>query len=164
MRSAIVDSPIDPGALLREVSRSANGAGLLFIGTVRDVNEGRAVSGIEYIAYRPMAERELRNIALEAGERWQTQDVVVEHRIGMLALEDISVAIAIGHPHRAQAYEASRFVIEELKKRVPIWKTEQHAAPQRDWRQTPEGGQVLTMRASGEVVVQEANVGKQRTK
>lgn len=154
MRAAITESPIDPAVLLREVSRRANGAGLLFVGTVREVNEGRAVTGIEYTAYRPMAERELRAIAMEASEMFSTSDIVIEHRIGMLTLADISVAIAVAHPHRAQAYDASRYVIEELKKRVPIWKTEQYAAPSRDWRKTPESGQVLTLRQSGEVRVQ----------
>ena len=158
MRATIVDLPIDPGALLREVIRSANGAGLLFIGTVREMSEGRTVTGIEYTAYRPMAERELRTIALEASEMFNTADVVVEHRLGMLSREDISVAIAVAHPHRAQAYDASRYIIEELKKRVPIWKNEQFTDSKRDWRKTPEGSQVLTMRQSGEVAIQSRDI------
>lgn len=153
MRTAIVDSAIDTGALLGEVTRPANGAAILFIGTVREMSDGRMVSGIEYTAYRPMAERELRAIAMEASEMFDTKDIAVEHRIGVLALEDISVAIAVAHPHRAQACDASRYIIEELKKRVPIWKTERYVSPARDWRKTPERGQVLTLHSSGEVSV-----------
>ena len=65
---------------------------------------------------------------------------------------------AVAHPHRAQAYDASRYIIEELKKRVPIWKNEQFTDSKRDWRKTPEGSQVLTMRASGEVAIQPRDI------
>jgi molybdopterin synthase catalytic subunit len=151
-RVAIVEHPIDAQSLLRDVMSAGNGAAILFVGSVRDVNEGRPVEGIEYTAYRPMAERELRAIVLEAMERFRVPRIAVEHRIGRLALEEISVAIAVGSPHRAEAYEASRYIIEELKRRVPIWKREQYSErAHRDWRQTPEGAQVLTLRTSGEV-------------
>jgi molybdopterin synthase catalytic subunit len=132
-RAAIVDAPIDPARLLREVSRASNGAGILFVGTVRDVNDDRAVTGIEYKAYRPMAERELDTIVREAAEQYGTEDIVVEHRVGVLILEDISVAIAVGHPRRGKAYGASRYVIEELKHRVPVWKLELYADGTREW-------------------------------
>ena len=121
MRSAIVDLPIDTAALAAEVSRATNGATLLFIGTVRDVNDGRSVTGIEYSAYRSMAEREMADIVREAREKFATTDIVVEHRLGELAIGDASVAIAVAHPRRGAAYDASRYVIEQLKKRVPIW-------------------------------------------
>lgn len=133
MRSAIVDRAIEPAALLREVSDPSNGAGILFVGTVRDVNDGRAVTGIEYKAYRPMAERELDRIVREATEQYATNAIVAEHRVGVLGLEDISVAIAIGHPHRGKAYGASRYVLEELKHRLPIWKLEYYADGTREW-------------------------------
>ena len=133
MRSAIVDRPIDPSALLAEIADPAKGAAVLFLGTVRDMNDGRAVSGIEYRAYREMAERELEAIAREASERFATRDIVVEHRIGRLALGEISVGIAAAHPHRAAAYDASRYVIEEIKQRVPIWKREEYVDGTREW-------------------------------
>jgi molybdopterin synthase catalytic subunit len=133
MRTAIVRRPIDPQALVAEVQRAANGATILFLGTVRELNEGRAVSGIEYSAYESMASRELQAIALEASRRYGTNDIVVEHRIGQLALGEVSVAIAVAHPHRADVYEASRFVIEELKHRVPIWKREEYVDGTREW-------------------------------
>lgn len=133
MRGAIVTRPIDLSALLAEVARHANGASLLFVGTVRDVNDGRAVTGIEYSAYGAMAEAELARIVEEAASRFGTADIVVEHRVGRLALGEASVAIAVAHPHRASAYEASRWVIEELKRRVPVWKREEYVDGTREW-------------------------------
>lgn len=133
MRTAIVDEVIDSAALVAEVGDVANGAVLLFIGTVRDVNDGRAVTGMEYAAYRSMAERELADIVREAAERYGTDDIVVEHRIGVLALGEASVAIAVAHPHRGPAYDANRYVIEQLKQRVPIWKLEHYVDGTREW-------------------------------
>jgi molybdopterin synthase catalytic subunit len=133
MRSAIVDHPLDAAALLAEVARHANGASILFVGTVREVNDDRPVGGIEYTAYRSMAERELGDIVAEAAERFGTNDIVVEHRIGVLELGDASVVIAVAHPHRGEAYDASRFVIEQINQRVPIWKLEQYADGTREW-------------------------------
>jgi molybdopterin synthase catalytic subunit len=133
MRAAVVDRTIDPGALLTEVASHANGAAVLFVGTVREVNEGRSVTGIDYSGYRAMADRELTAIVGEAAERFGTAYVVVEHRLGTLGLGEASVAIAVGHPRRAAAYEASRYVLEELKRRVPIWKREHYADGTREW-------------------------------
>lgn len=133
MRTRLVAGPIDSQALIAEVARTANGALVLFVGTVRDVNDGRPVSGMEYSAYESMAERELAEIARETSERFGTPDIVVEHRLGELELGEASVAIAVAHPHRAQAYDASRYVIEQLKKRVPIWKLEHYEDGSREW-------------------------------
>lgn len=133
MRAAIVRDPIDPAAVLVEVASPANGASILFVGTVRETNEGRTVRGIEYAAYETMALRELEAIVGDAASRFGTDDVVVEHRIGRLALGEASVAIGVAHAHRAQAYDASRFIIEEIKRRVPIWKREEYADGTREW-------------------------------
>jgi molybdopterin synthase catalytic subunit len=133
MRVALLRNPLDPAALLAEVARVANGASILFVGTVRDMNDGRVVSGIEYTAYEAMAVRELNTIVAEAALRFGTDDIVVEHRVGRLALAEASVVIAVAHPHRAEAYDASRFVIEELKRRVPIWKREEYVDGTREW-------------------------------
>jgi len=124
---------IDPTALLRAVTRPAHGAVLLFLGVVREVNEGRPVTGIEYSAYETMAARELSAIADEALARFDGLDVAIEHRLGDLALEDASVGIAVAHAHRAEAYEASRWMIEQLKQRVPIWKREHYVDGTREW-------------------------------
>jgi molybdopterin synthase catalytic subunit len=133
MRAAIVRTPLDPSALLAEVASTANGATILFVGTVRETSDGRAVSGIEYSAYESMATRELDAIVAETATRFRTTDIIVEHRLGELALGEASVAIAVAHPHRAEAYDASRYVIEQLKRRVPIWKREAYVDGTREW-------------------------------
>ena len=133
MRSAVVDRPLDAGAALAEVVRPANGAVVVFVGTVRELNEGREVNGIEYSAYREMAERELADVVREASDRFGTPDVVAEHRIGTLEVGEASVVIAVAHPRRGKAYDASRYVIEELKKRLPIWKREHYTDGRWEW-------------------------------
>lgn len=129
----LVREPIDPSALVREVARSAHGAIVLFLGVVRDVNDGRAVAGIEYTAYEAMARSELRAIAREAADRFGSSDVLIVHRLGELSLEDASVGIAVAHAHRDEAYALSRWTIEQLKRRVPIWKQEHYVDGTRDW-------------------------------
>ena len=133
MRTAIVTRAIDPAALVAEVSGHAHGAVILFLGTVRDFNDGRAVDGIEYQAYDAMAERELAAIVADAAHRFGTERITVEHRTGRLALGEISVGIAVAHAHRGAAYDASRFVIEQLKQRLPVWKREEYADGTREW-------------------------------
>jgi molybdopterin synthase catalytic subunit len=133
MRASIVTAVIDPAALLTEVGSVSNGASVLFVGTVRDMNAGRAVTGIEYASYESMAVRELEAIVSEAALLFDTDGIAVEHRIGTLHLGEASVAIAVAHAHRAPAYEASRFIIEQLKRRVPIWKREHYADGTREW-------------------------------
>jgi molybdopterin synthase catalytic subunit len=133
MRTAIVRDPLQPSAALAEVASVANGAAIVFVGTVREVNDGRAVTGIEYSAYEGMAARELAAIAGEAAARSGTTDIVVEHRIGRLELGEASVVIAVAHPHRAEAYDASRYIIEQIKRRVPIWKREEYVDGTREW-------------------------------
>ena len=131
--ASLVRAPIDPMAIVRAVSNPANGAVLLFLGAVRQVNDGRGVTGIDYSAYEAMAQRELEAIVAEASARFDGADVAVQHRLGELAVEDVSVAIAVGHAHRSAAYDVSRFVIEELKRRVPIWKREHYTDGTREW-------------------------------
>jgi molybdopterin synthase catalytic subunit len=133
MYSAIVEAAIDVTAILQRVAREANGAAVLFVGTVRELNDGRAVLGIEYTAYRSMAERELATIVEEAAALADSNDIAVEHRLGQLALGDCSVAIAVAHPHRERAFEAARYIIEEIKQRVPIWKRKQYVDGSREW-------------------------------
>ena len=133
MRASIVTHAIDTATLLAEVADVSTGATILFVGTVRDVNDGRAVTGIDYSAYGAMASTELAAIVREAAARFGTEGVIAEHRIGTLGLGDASVAIAVAHPRRAAAYDASRYVIEEIKKRLPIWKREHYADGSRAW-------------------------------
>jgi molybdopterin synthase catalytic subunit len=133
MRASVVERPIDLPALLDEVASVAAGATSAFVGTVRDTNDGRSVVGIEYSAYSSMAEREMRAILDEAGERYGIERAVVEHRIGTLRLGEASVAIVVAHAHRGPALDACRHIIEELKRRVPVWKREHYVDGTREW-------------------------------
>lgn len=130
---AIVTAPIDVGALLSRAQAPGVGAVSLFLGTVRDLNDGRPVSGMEYEAYAPMAESELRAIAEETCARIDGLRLVVEHRVGTLEIGEASVAIVAAHAHRAQAMDGARDVIESLKQRVPIWKREHYLSGDREW-------------------------------
>lgn len=133
MRTAIVEHQIDAAALTAEVASTANGATVVFIGTVRDMNDGRSVTALDYKAYTSMAERELSAIVVEAETHWPSSRIVCEHRVGTLTLGDASVTIAASHPHRGEAFEACRYVIEELKKRLPVWKREHYADGDLAW-------------------------------
>lgn len=133
MRTAIVERAVDTNALIAEVASTASGATVVFMGTVRDMNDGRGVTALDYKAYTSMAERELAAIVGEAESRWPSARIVCEHRIGALSLGDASVVIAGSHPHRGEAFDACRYVIEELKKRLPIWKREHYADGDLAW-------------------------------
>ena len=133
MRAALVTRPIDVAALIAEVSDHSCGATSVFLGTVRNVNEGRPVTGIEYKAYEPMAVREITEILTRARERFGIEHIVVEHRLELLGLGDVSIAIVAAHPHRQAAMDATRYAIEEIKKTVPIWKLEHYADGSREW-------------------------------
>lgn len=133
MRTWLTASPIDVDAVLREVGDPADGALLLFLGTVRDHNEGRSVSGMRYDAYAEMAERVLAELARDAVALLGTDRIAVVHRIGELSIGDVSVAIAVSSPHRDAAYAASRHLIEQLKVRLPVWKHEHYGDGQSQW-------------------------------
>ncbi|MDP1890254.1 MAG: molybdenum cofactor biosynthesis protein MoaE [Gemmatimonadaceae bacterium] len=148
MRTGLVGASLDLAAIAAEVASPANGALSLFVGTVRDTNDGRSVDGIEYNAYAPMAEREMADIAAEAAEQFGTAHIVIEHRTGYLALGEASVVIAVAHPRRANAMDATRWIIEALKLRVPIWKLEHYTDGTRQW---VEHGGVQGAGSQGEV-------------
>ena len=132
-RVAVISAPIDTAAVLAEVQAPAHGAEILFVGTVREMNDGKPVDGIEYTAYVAMAEKEMAAIAHEAERQFSGSFVVIVHRIGQLAIGEASVAIATAHAHRDAAYGASRYVIEQLKARVPVWKREHYTDGSREW-------------------------------
>jgi len=133
MRAAIVDHPLDPTALLAEVADVGSGASTLFVGTVRRTNQGREVTGIDYSAYGPMAEREMASVVAEAAARFGALRIAVEHRVGTLALGEASIVIAVAHERRAGAMDAQRYLIEEIKRRVPVWKREHYTDGTREW-------------------------------
>ena len=125
--SHLTRGPIAVDALLRDVGGPERGGTCLFLGTVRDGPKDGGVTGIEYSAYDAMAEAEFDGILAEATRRWPECRVAVRHRLGLVETEEASIAIAAAAPHRADAFEACRFVIEQVKQRLPIWKKELRA-------------------------------------
>ncbi len=132
-RAEITRSAIDPGDVLARVRADEDGAVVLFLGVVRDHNEGAPVTGLSYDVYHEMAAKTLVEIAAEAAERLGTPRVFAVHRVGELAIGEVSVAIAASSPHRAESFDAARYVIEEIKKRLPIWKKEHYVDGGADW-------------------------------
>jgi molybdopterin synthase catalytic subunit len=116
-------TPLNPATLIAQVESPAYGGVAVFLGQVRDHQDGRAVRRLEYSAYSPMAETECARIVAEAEERWPVR-VAVKHRVGTLEVGDLAVVIAAAGAHRDEAFAACRFAIEEVKRRVPIWKKE----------------------------------------
>lgn len=133
VHAAVVERPLDPALLMGDALAASDGAVLLFWGVVRNHHGGRAVDHLEYRAYGPMAEREMLRIAEEACTRFAVGAVRLEHRVGRLSVGEASVGIAVAAPHRDAAYEASRYVIEELKRRVPVWKREGYVDGNSEW-------------------------------
>ena len=133
MHTAITRGPISPDAVLRHVGGPEDGAAILFLGTVRNHNEGAPVSGMTYDAYADMAERVLAEIAAEGAESLGSARLAVVHRVGQLEIGDVSVAIAASSPHRAESFDAARYVIEEIKKRLPVWKKEHYVEGEARW-------------------------------
>ncbi len=126
--SGLTSAPIDVAALEASVARSGHGALVTFVGRARDrADDGREVQELEYEAYPEMAESVLAAIAAEAQQRWGATSVAVMHRVGLVPIGEAAVAIVTAAPHRSDAYEANRFVIEAVKERLPIWKRERFA-------------------------------------
>ncbi|WP_163536566.1 molybdenum cofactor biosynthesis protein MoaE [Gracilibacillus sp. YIM 98692] len=121
----IVENPITVGPLIDKVMRREAGAITTFIGTVREITNGKRTINLEYQAYKPMAEKMLKQIGDEITEKWPSTYVAITHRVGKLDISDIAVIIAVSSPHRKPAYEANEYAIERIKQIVPIWKKEQ---------------------------------------
>ncbi len=132
-------SPIDVDALRAALDDVRAGAFASFEGRVRDHNEGRVVLGLAYSAYRALAEAEGARIVGEARQRFDILDASCVHRIGELALGDLAVWVGVCAGHRGPAFEACRWIIDEVKARVPIWKNERYADGAPQWLH-PEPG------------------------
>ncbi|HSJ29947.1 MAG TPA: molybdenum cofactor biosynthesis protein MoaE [Longimicrobiales bacterium] len=133
MHTDVTRDVIDPHAVLERVGSPADGAAVLFLGTVREQNDGRPVSGMRYDAFVEMAGPVLGEIASEAAARAGTDRIAVVHRVGELAVGDVSVAIAVSSPHREPAFDAARYIIEQIKQRLPVWKQEHYVAGDARW-------------------------------
>lgn len=120
----ITNEPIRLDDLLREVSRPSAGGIVAFVGVVRDNNEGRNVRLLEYEAYEQGVESSLSHILSEVQRKWPDSKAAVQHRTGSLEVGEVSVAVVVSAPHRAEAFEAARWIIDTLKAQTPIWKKE----------------------------------------
>ncbi len=120
----LTEAPIDVAAVRAAVSRDEAGAVLIFEGVTRNHHDGREVLRLEYEAYPSMAESQMKAICSDILSRWPEARVAMAHRIGLVAVGEASVVIAVSAPHRDEAYAASRYAIDTLKAVVPIWKKE----------------------------------------
>jgi molybdopterin synthase catalytic subunit len=125
--------PIDYHALTESVRRPDCGAVVLFLGTVREITGEQVTVYLDYEAYAPMAERKLAEIEVEVRQRWPVGDMAMVHRLGRLGVGEVSVAVAVSSPHRAEALDACRFAIDTLKQLVPIWKKENGPDGAAEW-------------------------------
>ena len=125
IRVSVGEDPIDTAALAAEVTRPDSGATVVFLGTVRDHSEGKVgVTHLDYEVYGEMVEPKIAEVVDSACAQWPVLAAAVEHRSGIVKVGQTSVAVAISSAHRADAFEAARFVIDELKRTAPIWKKE----------------------------------------
>jgi molybdopterin synthase catalytic subunit len=125
--------PIDPVDVLRQVHSHRAGAVVLFLGTTREMTGERRTLSLDYECYPEMAEQKLGELESEACRRWPLCACVVVHRLGHLDLGEASVAVAVSSPHRQDAFEAGQWLIDTLKRVVPIWKKENWADGTSDW-------------------------------
>ena len=139
----VINQPIDLQELVRFVTDPEAGAIATFIGTTRNHNDGRKVIALDYDGYPEMAEKELARIGAAAHKQWPICRMAIVHRLGPVQITESSVMIAVSSGHRAAAFAACRFAIEEIKRTVPIWKKEVF-----------EGGEVWIGTQTGEPLVQ----------
>lgn len=133
VRAEISPETLRPEEARSRVGETAAGAVVLFVGTVRRSNRGREVVALAYEAYAAMAAEELARVGAEARERFGLERVDAVHRVGELAPGDAAVAVAVSSGHREAAFEAARWTMSELKRRVPIWKRETYADGTSEW-------------------------------
>jgi molybdopterin synthase catalytic subunit len=136
MSYRIADRPIDPSEIEREVSAAGYGGVAVFLGLVRERSDDeRPVTGLSYEAFVPMALHSFEEIATEARRRFGDVRIAIAHRVGELRVGEIAVVVAAGAPHRAAAFDACEYAIDELKRRTPIWKKEHYADGSAEWRE-----------------------------
>ena len=122
---SITFAPLDVMDVYQRADRGANGAVVMMSGTVREQTEGKPVEYLEYQAYEPMAMKVFEQISQQIAKKWSdTNSVIIHHRVGKLRIQDISVLVAVGCPHRSEAFLAAKYAIDTLKHNAPIWKKE----------------------------------------
>lgn len=132
----VTEEPLDLAMLVEKVRGLGSGGLVTFIGYVRETSDdGRRVDGLHYEAHRELAIAELRTVGAEASTKFGPARVAIAHRIGDLGLGDAAVAVAVAAAHRGVAFDACEYAIDELKKRVPIWKKERYVDGDERWRE-----------------------------
>jgi molybdopterin synthase catalytic subunit len=129
----ITEQPIDHAAVTERVRSDQAGAVCSFLGTVREMTGDRRTASLDYEAYPAMALKSMADLEAEARSRWPIQDLAIVHRVGHLGLGEVSVVVAVSCPHRHQAFDACRWLIDTLKGVVPIWKKEVWADGTEEW-------------------------------
>ncbi len=127
MSPYLTEAPLDLARLLEETADQDAGALVVFGGTIRNSNLGKAVQGVSYTAYAPLAEKTLAEIETQACARFPITRCRILHRLGALALGDLSVLVVVRAAHRAAAFAAARWAIDSLKEQVPVWKEEHYS-------------------------------------
>lgn len=130
---SISKTPIDHAALTESVRSNLCGSVVLFLGTVREITEGKKTSSLEYEAYHEMAIAELHRLVEAAIQKWSIEKITIIHRIGHLDLGEIAIGIALSTPHRKEGFEAAQSLMSQIKETVPIWKKENWADGSTDW-------------------------------
>jgi molybdopterin synthase catalytic subunit len=133
MEFTLTATVIDPSALLAGFADARAGACVTFEGRVRNVNEGKSVLALDYEAYAPLAKKEGERILAEAAGKFGILWATCVHRTGELKLGDLAVWVAVAAGHRAAAFDACRYIIDETKARVPIWKREHYSDGTTEW-------------------------------
>jgi molybdopterin synthase catalytic subunit len=129
----LTNDVIDHCSLTERVRRPGCGAVVTFLGTVRDLTDGRVTTALEYEAHASLAEKSMAEIEASVRQRWPLAEIAMVHRLGRLELGEVSVAVAVSCPHRAEAFEACRYAIDRLKEYVPIWKKENWSDGSVEW-------------------------------
>jgi molybdopterin synthase catalytic subunit len=129
----LTHEPIDTADIVRRAGHPEAGAVVLFLGTTRELTDGRQTVALDYEAYEEMARRRLAELETEARQRWPVIECIVVHRLGHVPIGEASVAIAVSTPHRGDAFAAGQWLIDSLKRDVPIWKREEWADGTTEW-------------------------------
>ncbi len=130
---SLTTQPIQVEPMLKRLESRHGGAICLFLGTVREFTRDKRTLALEYEAYSEMAERKLAELEHQARARWPILGVEIAHRVGRLEGGEVSVAVAVSTPHRAESFEACRWLIDTLKEVVPIWKKEEWSDGSHEW-------------------------------
>ena len=129
----ITESPIDSHQALQRMSSPRAGAVVVFLGTTRELTDSRQTRSLEYECYREMAERKLAELEQEARRQWPLVECLLLHRVGLVGLGETSVLVAVSTPHRQEAFQAAQWLMDAIKRDVPIWKKENWADGSSQW-------------------------------